>query len=74
MKCKCGKEIPEARLLILPETKVCVDCSSVKPYRGFISGTAKHKGNELIIVDGDDPGIDYMEEYSNGIESARRLP
>jgi len=32
---ECGKRIPKKRLEILPETKVCVRCSDVKPLVGI---------------------------------------
>lgn len=28
----CGKEIPEERLEILPDTTTCVECSQTQPY------------------------------------------
>ena len=38
--CKCCKPIPEARLKALPDTKTCVECSSVERdyVRTIISG------------------------------------
>ena len=36
-KCKkCGKKIPKQRLLALPETKVCVKCSTEQPKIGVV--------------------------------------
>lgn len=63
MRCShCSKEIPPARLEILPETTTCVECSEVKPYRGIIQGSHEHKGYSLEIVPADDPIIEYYED------------
>lgn len=35
---ECGTEIPMERLEILPDTKTCVKCSSVKPYTEDTAG------------------------------------
>ena len=51
--CKCGKPIPEERLAILPNTRVCVACSQEKPRKGFM--VFSHKtAPELVTVDADD--------------------
>ena len=63
MKCyKCDTEIPEARLLAVPGTKTCVKCSTVKPYRAIINGTASHKGFTVDIVKEDSDALRYEEE------------
>lgn len=59
---QCKKEIPAARLEALPETKVCVECSDVKPYRGIIQGSHEHKGYSLEILPADDPAVQYYDE------------
>ena len=58
----CQEEIPPARLEALPETRTCVNCSDVKPYKAIISGSAKSKNFEVQIVKADDPALDYHEE------------
>lgn len=66
MYCKvCNKEIPAARLEVLPETTTCVGCSEVKPYRAIIGVSPRHKTIEVQIVSADDPAIDYDEERWN---------
>ena len=63
MNCEnCNQEIPPARLEILPETRVCVNCSDTKPYRAILSGTPSHKGSEMQIVSGDSPVLDYLDD------------
>ncbi len=63
MNCSnCNQEIPPARLEILPETTVCVNCSTTVPYKALISGTAHHKGVEIQIVAGDSEVLNYAEE------------
>ena len=59
---QCKKEIPAARIEALPETKTCVECSSVKPYRGIIQGSHEHKGYSLEILPADDPAVEYYDE------------
>jgi len=67
MNCiKCKKAIPEARIQALPETKTCVQCSNVQPYRAIISGSYKHKMTETHIIKSDDPILDYYEEQWQG--------
>lgn len=58
----CGIEIPAARLEALPETKTCVEHSSVQPYKAIISGTTKNKQFDVQVVKADDPSLDYHEE------------
>lgn len=58
----CEEVIPLERLEALPETRVCVNCSSERPYRALISGTAKNKGNELIIEKADSDAIRLAED------------
>jgi hypothetical protein len=54
MKCaKCGNEIPAERLAILPNTRVCVKCSTEKPKLGFMT-SEKKMHSELTIVSADD--------------------
>jgi len=59
---KCGNQIPEERLEILPETRVCVSCSTEPPYRGFVSTTPRHKGTELSITK-DPEAAAQMDRY-----------
>lgn len=58
----CQEEILPARLEALPETKTCVNCSDVKPYRALISGSAKSKNFEVHIIPADSPVNDYVDE------------
>ena len=48
--CKCCKPIPEARLKALPDTKTCVECSSVERdyVRTIISGKTTYSEVEVI--------------------------
>ena len=48
--CKCYKPIPEARLKALPNTKTCVECSSVERdyVRTIISGKTTYSEVEVI--------------------------
>jgi NMD protein affecting ribosome stability and mRNA decay len=48
----CGVEIPLARLKALPETKVCVNCSAVKPKRAvtIVGGEGEDTYNDIIIM------------------------
>lgn len=61
----CSTPIPVERLQVLPQTQYCVVHSSEKPKRGFISGSAESKYCEVIILDGEDPSIDYWEDRQN---------
>lgn len=64
INCKaCGETIPPERLEALPETKVCVKCSTEAPYRGFVNMTPRHKGTELSITK-DPEAARLMEKYS----------
>lgn len=62
MCASCREEIPAERLEILPETKVCVKCSSVKPYRAIINVSVKHKIVEVTPAPADDPIFDYIDD------------
>jgi RNA polymerase-binding transcription factor DksA len=58
----CEVEIPPARLEALPETRTCVNCSDVQPYKAIISGSAKSKNFEVQVVKADDPSLDYHDD------------
>lgn len=49
---KCKNPIPNGRLEILPNTKVCVQCSDVSTYKGIsvTRGTGDHTYEETHIV------------------------
>ncbi len=50
---KCGVTIPYNRLLAIPNVTVCVNCSDVKEYVGFMDW--EHKtAPEIVFVGGDD--------------------
>lgn len=55
MKCrKCGTLVPQERVDALG-TDVCVNCSEVVSYRGYmVSGYSKGTASELMIIP-DDP-------------------
>jgi hypothetical protein len=63
MNCGCGKVISKERIEQLPETRVCAECSRVKPYRGFITATPRHKGIHVSIVR-DEEAAKAMERYA----------
>ncbi|HSZ25488.1 MAG TPA: TraR/DksA C4-type zinc finger protein [Cytophagaceae bacterium] len=46
----CGKEIPELRLKVLPNSKTCVQCSNTGKVAGFPVITNKTSYSELQIV------------------------
>ena len=49
----CGVGIPASRLAAIPDTEVCVACSEVKVYVGFMSW--EHKtAPEIVFVRGGD--------------------
>lgn len=53
-KCvKCNNEIHPLRLKVLPNTKVCVNCSSAKPKQGVTiqRGEGDHTYEETILLD-----------------------
>lgn len=47
---KCAKEINPLRVKALPDTKVCVNCSSTKAWyvRNIISGKTEYAETEII--------------------------
>ena len=52
--CKvCGNEIPEGRLKVLPNTEVCVNCSTAEKVCGFrvISGKTCYHEMQLVTQD-----------------------
>jgi len=61
--CKCGVQIPPARLKILPNTHTCVNCSDAKPKKPVIvqRGKGDHTYTETVILDHDDY-VKYSEE------------
>ncbi len=53
MKCvKCKIEIHPLRIKALPDTKVCVDCSTVGYYRAVTTthGTGDHTWNDIHLM------------------------
>ena len=55
----CGKEIPKARLEILPDTTSCVKCSQAKPY-----SMAEALG---VTVSGEQESVGYnYEDFDDG--------
>jgi hypothetical protein len=56
-KCiKCREEINPLRLKALPNTKTCVDCSTVgaKKGIGMVYGEKDHTWNDMIIIEADE--------------------
>ena len=46
---KCGTEIPAERLECLPNTKTCVECSTVKKVVGFMVFDHKTGGTPILV-------------------------
>jgi len=48
--CKCGDKINPLRLIALPETKTCVECSTTEAWyvRNIISGKTEYAETEII--------------------------
>ncbi len=61
--CKCGVQIPTARLKILPNTHTCVNCSDVKTKKPVIvqHGQGDHTYIETIFLEHEDY-VQYIEE------------
>jgi hypothetical protein len=61
--CKCGVQIPAARLKILPNTHTCVNCSDVKTKKPVIvqHGQGDHTYIETIFLEHEDY-VQYVEE------------
>ena len=51
----CESEIPQGRVKALPNTKVCVECSTVKPKRAITitGGEGEDTFNDIVIMDED---------------------
>lgn len=68
----CGKEIPAARLKILPDTSTCVECSQTKPYsESDVLGSDVSKvqeENKLNLEDFEDNDTD-LSQYINSFDS-----
>ena len=65
--CKCGIEIPQARIKILPNTKTCVNCSDVQTKKAIIvqQGEGDHTYNETIFLE--------HEQYEKYVEAENKL-
>jgi len=61
--CKCGVQIPPARLKILPNTHTCVNCSDVQTKKPVIvqRGVGDHTYTETVVLEHDDY-VHYVEE------------
>ena len=61
--CKCGVQIPEARLKILPNTHTCVNCSDVQTKKPVIvqRGQGDHTYTETVVLDHEEY-VKYVEE------------
>jgi hypothetical protein len=61
--CKCGVQIPAARLKILPNTHTCVNCSDVQTKKPVIvqRGQGDHTYIETIFLEHEDY-VKYVEE------------
>ncbi len=53
---KCRQEINPLRIKALPNTKTCVDCSTVGAKKGvsMVFGEKDHTWNDMIILDAQD--------------------
>jgi len=57
-KCKnCQKNIPKARLEILPDTETCVGCSEAKPMMGFMDWAHKTAPELVMVNTGDKENV-----------------
>ena len=65
----CGKEIPAARLKILPDTTTCVKCSQTQPYSGsdiLSSDISKsQEENKINLEDFEDNDTDLSNYINN---------
>ena len=69
MKCiHCHQEIPAGRLAVLPNTRTCVKCSTVKPAIGLIVYSGKNTP-ELVVVDS--ANKEHVRQAFNGYARAR---
>ncbi len=61
--CRCGIQIPAARLKILPNTHTCVGCSDVKTKKPVIvqRGQGDHTYTETVFLEHEDY-VQYVEE------------
>jgi len=62
-KCSCGNLIPNSRLEILPNTKLCVSCSSKRKsfrLKGFIAASSK-SDYSLCVIDSPDQIATWKE-------------
>jgi hypothetical protein len=58
VKCKnCQKNIPKARLEVLPDTETCVGCSEAKPMMGFMDWAHKTAPELVMINTGDKENV-----------------
>ncbi len=50
---KCDAKIPSQRIKMLPNTKVCVQCSSSSPHTGVVVtyGEGDHTWTEMVVMD-----------------------
>lgn len=60
--CKCQAEIPQARMLILPNTRTCVQCSTTGKWyaRAVITGKTTYCEVEVIK---DEAAAEEMKRY-----------
>jgi hypothetical protein len=57
-KCKnCQKNIPKARLEVLPDTETCVGCSEAKPMMGFMDWAHKTAPELVMVNTGDKENV-----------------
>lgn len=53
MNCHCGAKIPEERLDVLPDTRVCVKCSK-EPKKLGVPAFGHKTGASVVVVDSRD--------------------
>jgi len=60
--CKCQGDIPQGRLLILPTTRTCVQCSTTSKWYGRSIITSKTTYSEVEIIK-DEGAAQEMKRY-----------
>ena len=61
----CGVEIPARRLAALPNTKVCVRCSTVRPVVGMRVFSGKQDADLIVVNPDDKEALHYMRQEMN---------
>lgn len=68
MNCvKCGQPIPERRLSVLPNTRVCRDCSTEQPVHGFRVFDNKSTSHLVVVRPEDKETLRQARNAYSGI-------